>query len=270
MPYNPCGAIVDWSRFRYTTRCRFFADSDIQTDIVWYPAAEDARVLPYDSAIFNREWDRDGNLPLQGEGVGEVSDAPRRINHFPTPFGANGSHQCGTESDFAEGAIYDPDVHVEYRSDGLPKCCPGGIGGVLWGGFQPIFGSGGVRWGGQYVQPVLPGTDVFPFVAQLDTPYAMRLPNPVFAEGGAITPYLATTTLVGFEWQYADPAPTYFTEFYVTDAFGHSTHYGPFAGQSGCQAFTVPTGYALYALLGTFATTPVRIGVQFQFKSGGC
>lgn len=151
MPYNPCGAIVDYGRFRYSTDCRFFRDSDVTAKIVWYPALPDAVELPFPSAITQSIWDRDGDLEPERSGVGEVTGSRRVIDHMAPVAGADGTHLCGTRSDFEVGALYDPDrPPIHYRADGLPECCPGGeIGGIAWGGLpQRPPPSGGVFWGG--------------------------------------------------------------------------------------------------------------------------
>lgn len=154
IPYNPCGAIVEWGRFRYDTGCRFFQNSTREDVIRWYPAVEGARVLGFPSAISQLEWDNDGDLPAWHDGVGEVPGSRKKINHMKPVLGASGQHVCGTEDDFSDGAIYTPPMPpIPYRNDGLPECCPGAIGGMVWGGQMPPFPDGGVVWKGAITFP---------------------------------------------------------------------------------------------------------------------
>jgi len=151
IPNNPCGAIVDWGRFRYQRACRFFRNSDRVDRIIWYKAREEAQTIPYPVGIYNPEWDVDGEFPLVHDGIGDVWDAPKTIDHFEAPIDALGKHQCGDERDFEEGAEYDPDrPPIPYREDGLPVCCGGEeLGGIGWGGHGRLitgFANGGMSW----------------------------------------------------------------------------------------------------------------------------
>jgi hypothetical protein len=129
--WNPCGAVVDYGRYPFTETIRPFRDSDEEVTIRWYPAREDAPVLPFPSCIYNRSWDLDqveaGGQPLY------LGPAPPYNRAKVNPL-ALGNHQCGTARDFAEGGEYLPDLPpVEYRADGLPVCCGAmfeGIGGA--------------------------------------------------------------------------------------------------------------------------------------------
>lgn len=151
MPYNPCGALVEWGRHRYRTECRFFRDSDVTATIVWYPCHEDAEELPYDHPILQSVWDREGDDYLPRSGVGEVWGSPHVTDNMRPVPGARGQHLCGTEQDFEFGAAFDPDADVQYRPDGLPVCCPGFVpAGLLWGGRWPPPIAGGLLWGGNW------------------------------------------------------------------------------------------------------------------------
>ncbi len=81
---------------------------------------------------------------------------PSRVTttHMVAPANSGKGHYCGTEEDFREGAVFDPDLHVEYRNNGLPKCCPGDPeGGVGLGGRSYVYaqGAGGVGMRGRCV-----------------------------------------------------------------------------------------------------------------------
>lgn len=156
IPYNPCGAIVDFARFRYDTDCRFFKDSDVTTKIRWYPALPDAKCIPFPTVVNRQEWaygDYDQpNLVARGE----VFHAKKVINHMQPVPGADGSHICGTPQMFLEGATYDPSANFPLRPDGLPECCPGAVPkGVLWGGTARPMPDKGLVYGGRALELVL-------------------------------------------------------------------------------------------------------------------
>jgi hypothetical protein len=56
---------------------------------------------------------------------GEVFNEPRPYNAATKLLGLKYDHVCGTEEQFAEGAIYDPTLNVLYDEQGLPLCCNG-------------------------------------------------------------------------------------------------------------------------------------------------
>lgn len=149
MPYNPCGAVVDFGRSCYRTKARLFRDSDEEVEIQWYFARDDAPTIPYETAVTSSYWDREEvyvGLPYR-EGVGEVSPGPR-IHTRPIVIpAATGRHLCGTREDFERGAVFDPDITPRvYRPDGLPTCCVPGMGLLLGGG--PARTGGGLLLGG--------------------------------------------------------------------------------------------------------------------------
>lgn len=148
IPYNPCGRAVEIGRSSYRTKCRFFADSDAEADIVWYPAPPDAPALGFPSAITSSEWDvreRDGTYPYR-TGVGEVFDAPRRRLKPAEKPAATGHHVCGTREDFEQGAKYNPALPPRlYRPDGLPVCCAPGEG-ILFGAGVPAAVPAGLAY----------------------------------------------------------------------------------------------------------------------------
>lgn len=65
------------ARRPYTTRARFFRDSDITTLIRWYPARPEDGTLPFPSRVCSLDW---VTFPEQTEGVGEVWGAARNYN----------------------------------------------------------------------------------------------------------------------------------------------------------------------------------------------
>lgn len=151
IPFNPCGLVCDFGRHRYKTKCRFFKDSDRVDEITWYPAAPHAKFLPFPSIFYQSIWDRDPD-EIDGyvEGPGEVWDEQHKTTDMVAPPGSGTGHYCGTPEMFLEGAHYDPAFRVAIRADGLPVCCPGGIGGLFWGGrgVTPPRAQGGMQWRG--------------------------------------------------------------------------------------------------------------------------
>jgi len=147
--------VVDIGRDAGRVRGRLYPDSDEEFDIEWYQARDDAPLLGCPSAINNLALVKDAErdlYPLVGEiPYARFTKRPNRIKPLAT-----GGHRCGTEEDFAgDGAIDFDSPDVEYRADGLPRCCGEmfeGAGGLVAGGSAdvvPVYvGAGGLVNGG--------------------------------------------------------------------------------------------------------------------------
>lgn len=169
---DPCGAFCDLIRRPYTTKCRFFRDSPIEIDISWYPCKPDAPAIDTPSVISSLDWWVE-ERPLGvyfAYPVGEVPEAPRRFNGLKVKPKADGKHRCGTEDEWANGAVFDPTVNRVRRADGLPICCGGVPPGVVIGGRSMIpVSNPGVVIGGKSVVidhlmgVVISGHDAPPF-----------------------------------------------------------------------------------------------------------
>lgn len=160
MPLNPCGRLVDFARRPYTTACRFFRDSELQANIVWYPCLPDAPDLGIASPFLSRDWEvtEDAWGIPDDPGPGEVGGAPRVFNRKQPIPAATGAHRCGTDEEWRKGALYNPDrPPVLYRPDGLPTCCAPGRG-LLWFGARPA-PRGGVLWFGPQINSVVGTVD---------------------------------------------------------------------------------------------------------------
>jgi hypothetical protein len=125
VPYNPCGRVVDFGSGSYRTKCRFFKDSDLEIDILWYPVNPGTPCIDGESAISVWYNDREqaGEVPPKRSGVGEVGGRFVQRVKPQEKAAATGRHVCGTPEMFAEGATFDAAVNVLYRADGLPACC---------------------------------------------------------------------------------------------------------------------------------------------------
>lgn len=147
MPFDPCGAICDLIRRPYTTKMRPFKDSDLEVDIVWYPAKPGAPCLAVPSVVCSLDWwKHESELGIfTGYKVGEVPDRPRTYNGEKVKPLADGTHRCGTDEMFHDGAAFDPNVNRPKRPDGLPTCCGDVVPGVAVGGKAPTtWAYGGV------------------------------------------------------------------------------------------------------------------------------
>lgn len=135
--YNPCGAPVEIGRRPYRTRVRLYPDTEEEFEIEWYPARDDVPFLRGPHAVNSLQWCDDRDEFLRTD-VGELPGATRAYNPERGKPLAIGGHVCGTPEDFAgDGVFDDQPPFVEYRDDGLPKCCGAlfeGQGGLVLGG----------------------------------------------------------------------------------------------------------------------------------------
>lgn len=151
---DPCGAVCDYIRRPYTTDCHFFRDSDQAVKIMWYPAKPDAPVLDTPSVIASLDsWVQERPLGIYtGYKVGEVPGATRTFNSAQVKPQANGQHRCGTEDEWANGAVFADATPRPRRADGLPTCCGEMPAGVVVGG--PVLteiGTARAVLGGRFV-----------------------------------------------------------------------------------------------------------------------
>lgn len=106
--------------------------------IHWYAVPDDTPTLPFESAISNSQLDIDRNI--NGD-VGEVFNSWKAWNWEPLPPGLFTGHYCGTRSDHANGAAYDPGASYPIGALGWPRCCapPMKVGAsALYGGDAQI------------------------------------------------------------------------------------------------------------------------------------
>jgi len=138
--FNPCGYICEYGRRPYTTACRFWEDSEDESEIIWYVAHPDAPVLPFASVFNSLDMDKE---PWTRTGPGEVYGAPRVYNGREAPPGVDGGHVCGFFYDFEYGGKFDEsEPPVIYDDNGIPLCCN-----------PPVIASGGAGCGGSAIVP---------------------------------------------------------------------------------------------------------------------
>lgn len=232
----------------------------------WYEAREDAETLPFESIIYRREWDNDEYQPIP---VGEVSDAQKKFKAGFVPPGLGAGHYCGTETDFAEGGEYLPDVEpAKYGASGWPLCC------------NPIPVVKGGAGGGAHVTigppVVVPGWDCADSYR-----YETGVTYEFFHPGGSNV----------FAWFYSLEAFVQGTQLHCTMTstqptqrvlIRHSTPVNPCTlsagdyegaiGASSCAQFTVIVGFTNMVSLrfGGFLFDPGPGWITFRLDPGPC
>lgn len=237
-------------RAPYTCRAKFFRDSDVEGDLVWYPARADAPVLPFPSVFTDLIWDYD---PWDADGPGPIPQFHIRRNFERVNPLALGTHVCGTAEDFANGGLYQPDdPPVVYLPSGLPECCLpiyGGTGGGMGSGRADVTATPLYEQGCSHAQ-----------IGVIGDTYDVTLPMP---------------TTDGYFWRFPVAYPnTYYV--HVLDALYPDTvmvldwgaacfdfqHIGN--ATVPCAGYTVPSAYYgyLYVFLGGTGSGDAR----FQFR----
>jgi hypothetical protein len=112
---------MDFIRSCYSTKARFFADSDRESNIRWYFAEDGAKVFP-GRHVFGSLNYGDADYAPPGP-VGELAGRPRTWRDgsvdpaFPT------QAPDGQLSDFVDGAEYDETFTLDRRGLGVPLDC---------------------------------------------------------------------------------------------------------------------------------------------------
>jgi hypothetical protein len=153
---------VDLLRSCYRTKMRFFSDSDIETEVVWYFTEPGAQVLPFYTRFASGNW---ATERVEWPGVGEVLFAPRPYSKGENPGRYFGERYCGSPQHFAAGQPLPPARPVPVTRSGEPLCCLidqefGALGGgsAMVHGLNPhhLVGSGGAAGDGAAVFKVPP------------------------------------------------------------------------------------------------------------------
>jgi len=149
---------VDLARACYRTKCRFFKDSDVETEIEWYFVPDGTPFLPFSHVIGCDNWQSD---KFNWRGPGEVDFSPRPFVQGSTKPSALARNVCGSAEEWAEGLNWPATgPPVEYDPFGIPTCCAGatvpwvGDGGLEfdgnapWSTNAPTIGDGGLEVNG--------------------------------------------------------------------------------------------------------------------------
>lgn len=137
---------MDYVRSCYSTRVRFFRDSDLEVTVRWYFCKPGAAIFPHYTLFGSGNWASD---KFNWLGPGEVEETPRPWNNGATPAWADGQRFCGRPDQYADGLLLSDGKRVGYRFDGAPCCCVGlvcpnmlGSGGSVGGGAAAINQTG--------------------------------------------------------------------------------------------------------------------------------
>jgi hypothetical protein len=106
---------VDTLRSCYTTRMRFYRDSDRTHKVRWFFCDAKAKRLPFYTVFASGNWLQDHRQDWPG--VGEVKGAPRTWNNGLNRNQKKGNHACGTADMYARGLS----IEDNYVRD--PNCC---------------------------------------------------------------------------------------------------------------------------------------------------
>lgn len=120
MPFNPCGFAVQLLREEGTDLIRPFRDSEIEVTRRWYRVPDDAPWLPFPTTFRSTRWEP---FPYLREGAGAVWPSEWEYSRAGVILGFDYEHICGNESDFLEGAEFDPAVDQLYDDEWIPLCC---------------------------------------------------------------------------------------------------------------------------------------------------
>lgn len=111
--------VMDLLRSCYSTKMRFFADSDQEIDVRWFWADEDAQIFPEHTRFGSGNW---ADEPFHWNGAGEVLGAPRPWNDGAPIDGLVGDHYCGPLATYQNGGTF-PGVPLEGLANGKCACC---------------------------------------------------------------------------------------------------------------------------------------------------
>lgn len=128
--------IVDLLRSCYSTKMRFYRDAPgVETMVDWFFCEPDAKFLPFRTVFNSGNWwsDKTTSPPL-----GEVAGAPRPWRNGQPPAPYDGQAPCGNDQKFLEGDALPPNPPIERLANGMPTCCAGGDGGLLYFGSEDL------------------------------------------------------------------------------------------------------------------------------------
>lgn len=141
---NPCGRIVDLMRSCYKAQVAFFRDDPgILSGVQWYFVPETNPQLGLNNHFYSRIWERKDE---PADPIGEqYAPVPWRGGKPPYPVSVGGL--CGTEEQWANGALLSDPIPPSWPGTLIPKCCqpppPALLGGIQFGGNLQIQNASG-------------------------------------------------------------------------------------------------------------------------------
>lgn len=128
-PVSPCGLVVERMRSAYTTRVRFYADTDADTEVTWYRVPDGTPCLPLATLFGSANWEQP-NGPRSGMAFGYVgqgeqlsADRPWRNGSAPFGPGTPPGHFCGTPEQWLGDLVLSRDGTAPVDGAGRPLCC---------------------------------------------------------------------------------------------------------------------------------------------------
>lgn len=234
-----------------------FRDSDELVDFVWYPALDDAPVLPYPSIFLDGVWD---DWDYEQDGVGLVYTPRIKNNWQGEKQQALAKHICGSATDFALGGVYDPEAPpVVYGTNGLPVCC--GVANVDLGGI----GMGGHVMPA-YMPPAPPWTPgttcATAAVAALDTVYTFM--SATSGEQWIEVPAAVGGGGYGFLCQLDTPDYNFSIQLFHGTSCGSLVFQGTYNTNDATGIVVLSPGHAYFKIFPFGTSTPMH----FQISTG--
>ncbi len=125
---SPCGLPVDLLRAGYTTRMRFWRDSDTTVSVRWYRVPRERPFLPFATPFVSAQWFTDDTL--KGEFPGTVfqgedlfAERPFSPGLEPYPPGVPAGHVCGSADQWGGDLLIGRDPGLPQSISGEPLCC---------------------------------------------------------------------------------------------------------------------------------------------------
>jgi hypothetical protein len=119
VPINPCGMGMDLLRSCYSTKMRFFLDSDVEVPVRWFFCDDKAKIFPAHHLFGSGNWAKE---KTGWPGPGEVEGEPRPWSPGAIVAGFKGQHFCGPLAGFTEGTNF-PGIPLHADKDGNCACC---------------------------------------------------------------------------------------------------------------------------------------------------
>lgn len=116
---NPCGRTVQQLRSCYTADVKFFADSDVTTQVMWYFTPQSREWLGLEHSFGTSVWDEDW---MPEPPIGEVRGSEVYSKGYP-PYPVPGAGLCGSSEQWLNGASINDSVPAYQPGTLIPVCC---------------------------------------------------------------------------------------------------------------------------------------------------